>query len=315
MKLIRKTKEDYFQNSNIRDLSDNRKFWKTIKPYFTNKGLNSNKLLVEEKGNLVSNEKQLATIMNSFFINIAKGLEIKDGNESNANTLEDVLDAFNSYPNIERIMRTVKTNEKVSFQPVPQDLVRGIILNLDSSKATPVGDNPADMLKSTVDIHLSFITKIINFSHENGCFPDELKIAKVSPVFKKSDGLDKENYRPASILSHVSKVFERIIYMQIDTFMRDKLSKVLTGYRKNQSIQHCLMSMREMWKNTLDKGGYVSAIFVNLSKVFDTLNHNLLIAKLGTYGFERDPLSFMKSYLNDRQQRVRVKNNFSSWEK
>ena len=290
MKLIRKTKEDYFQNSNIRDLSDNRKFWKTIKPYFTNKGLNSNKLLVEEKGNLASNDKQLATIMNSFFINIAKGLEIKDGNESNANTLEDVLDTFNSYPNIERIMRTVKANEKVSFQPVPQDLVRGIILNLDSSKATPVGDNPADMLKSMVDIHLSFITKIVNFSHENGCFPDELKIAKVSPVFKKNDGLDKENYRPASILSHVSKVFERIMYMQIDTFMRDKLSKVLTGYRKNQSIQHCLMSMLEMWKNTLDKGGYVSAIFMYLSKVFDTLNHNLLIAKLGSYGFESDSL-------------------------
>ena len=61
--LLCKTKTDYFQNLNIRDLSDNRKFWKTIKPYFSNKGLNSNKLLLKEKGNLVSNEKQLATIM------------------------------------------------------------------------------------------------------------------------------------------------------------------------------------------------------------------------------------------------------------
>ena len=65
--LLRKTKTDYFKNLNIRDLSDNRKFWKRIKPYFTNKGLNSNILFLEEKGNLVSNEKQLATIMNSFF--------------------------------------------------------------------------------------------------------------------------------------------------------------------------------------------------------------------------------------------------------
>ena len=75
------------------------------------------------------------------------------------------------------------------------------------------------------------------------------------------------------------------------------------------------MSMLEMWKNTLHKGGYVSAIFMDLSKTFDTLNHNLLIAKLEAYGFERDSLSFMKSYLSDRQQRVRVNNNFSSWEK
>ena len=70
-----------------------------------------------------------------------------------------------------------------------------------------------------------------------------------------------------------------------------------------------------MRKNILDKRGYVFAIFMDLSKVFDTLNHNLLIAKLGAYGFERDSLSFLKSCLSDRQQRVRVNNNFSSWEK
>ena len=229
--------------------------------------------------------------------------------------MEDVLDAFYSHFSTERIRRTIKTNEKFSFQPVPEDLVREIILSLDGSKATPVGDIPADILKSTVNIHLPFITKIINVSFENGRFPDELKLAEVSPIFKKNDDLDKENYRPVSILSHASKVFERIMYMQIDTFMRDKLSKLLTGFRKNHSTQHCLMSMLEMWKNTLDKGGYVSAIFMDLSKAFDTLNHNLLIAKLGAYGFERDSLSFMKSYLKDRQQRVRVNNNFSSWEK
>ena len=75
------------------------------------------------------------------------------------------------------------------------------------------------------------------------------------------------------------------------------------------------MSMFQMWKNTLDKGGYVSAIFMNHSKAFDTLNHKLLITKFGVYGFERDSLSFMKSYINDRQQRVRVNNSFSSSEK
>ena len=165
-----------------------------------------------------------------------------------------------------------------------------------------------------VEINLPFITKIINFSFENGCFPEELKLAEVNPIFKKNDDLDKENYRHVIILSHVSKVFERIMYMQIDTFIRDKF-KLLTGFRKNHSTQHCLMSMLEMWKYTFDKVGYVSAISMDLSKVIDTLNHNLLIARLGAYGFERDLLSFMKIYLNDRQRRARVNNNFSSWEK
>ena len=112
-----------------------------------------------------------------------------------------MLDAFNSQPSIER---------KVSFQPVPEDLLREIILSLDDSKVTPAGDIPADMLKSTVDIHLPFITEIINFSFENGCFPDELKLAEVIPIFKKNDDLDKENYMPVSILSHMSKFFERM---------------------------------------------------------------------------------------------------------
>ena len=111
-------------------------------------------------------------------------------------------------------------------------MLHEIILSLDGSKATPVGDIPVDILKYTVDIHLPFITKIINVSFENGHFPDELKLAEVSPIFKKNNDLDKENYRSASILSHVLKVFERIMYMQIDTFIGEKLSKLLTGFRK-----------------------------------------------------------------------------------
>ena len=122
--------------------------------------------------------------------------------------------------------------KEFSFQSVPEDLLHEIILSLNGSKATPVGDIPVDILKYTVDIHLPFITKIINVSFENGHFPDELKLAELSPIFKKNNDLDKENYRSASILSHVSKVFERIMYMQIDTFIREKLSKLLTGFRK-----------------------------------------------------------------------------------
>ena len=122
--------------------------------------------------------------------------------------------------------------KEFSFQSVPEDLLHEIILSLDGSKATPVGDIPVDILKYTVDIHLPFITKIMNVSFENGHFPDELKLAEVSPIFKKNNDLDKENYRSASILSHVLKVFERIMYMQIDTFIGEKLSKLLTGFRK-----------------------------------------------------------------------------------
>ena len=77
------------------------------------------------------------------------------------------------------------------------------------------------------------------------------------------------------------KVSKRIIYSQIDAFKYDKLSKLLTSFRKNHSTQYCLMYMFEIWKNVLDKGGYVSAMFMDLLKTVDTTHHGLMIAKLG----------------------------------
>ena len=94
------------------------------------------------------------------------------------------------------------------------------------------------MLKSTIDVHVSILTKIINSSIRNGCFPDELKAAEVTPIFKKNDHLDKENYRPVSVLPYVSNIIERVMYIQIENFMEDKLSKLLTSFRKNHSTEH-----------------------------------------------------------------------------
>ena len=102
----------------------------------------------------------------------------------------------------------------------------------------PAGDIPAYLLKVTLDVHFSLVTKIINLPLENGCSPDDLKLAEVRPIFKKNVDLDKENYRPVSALFNVSKVFERIIYSQIDVFMQDKLSNLLTGFRKSHCTQH-----------------------------------------------------------------------------
>ena len=165
----------------------------------------------------------------------------------------------------------------------------------------------------TIDIHVSYLTKIINNCFDNNSFPSKLKLAEVCPIFKKNDCLDKENYRPVSVLPIVAKVFERIIYHQIEQFMKNKLSDQLTGFRKGYSTQKCLVSMIEIWKNIIDKGGYISAIFMDLSKAFDTLNHDLLIAKLGAYGFGTDALRYMRSYLTNRHQRVRINSSYSSW--
>ena len=130
----------YFKNLNVKDLSDNHKFWKTIKPYFTNNALNSNKLLLKEKGNLNSDEKEPATIMNNFFINITKDLELKIDSKGKLNNLEYILRAFEFHLSIETIKKAINTTEKFSFRHVKNDEVQKFIMNLDCSKAMPAGN-------------------------------------------------------------------------------------------------------------------------------------------------------------------------------
>ena len=111
---------------------------------------------------LVSDEKLLASIMNKFFINITESLKLKEDQGRPLVTLNDILKKFIFLPSIDKIRKTYESNKKFSFQQVTEEHVRQVILNIDGSKATPVGDIPADILKVTLDIHLSLITKISN---------------------------------------------------------------------------------------------------------------------------------------------------------
>ena len=117
-----------------------------------------------------------------------------------------------------------------------------------------------------MDIYLPLLTDIINDSFKRGIFPDELKLTEVIPLFKNSDPFDKTNYRPVSLLSHITKVFERVIYKQVNEYIEPFLSKVITGFRKNHNTQHSLLKMLENFKEALDKGNSVCAIFMDLSK-------------------------------------------------
>lgn len=108
------------------------------------------------------------------------------------------------------------------------------------------------------------------------------------------------------MLPATSKVYERLMQAQIIDFISEKLSPFLCGYRKGYSAQHALILLIEHWRKALDKQGYAGAVLMDLSKAFDCINHNLLIAKLDAYGFGQDSLEMMKSYLSNRKQRVKI---------
>ena len=111
----------------------------------------------------------------------------------------------------------------------------------------------------------------------------------------------------------MSKGFERILYNRLNYFMKDKLSNILTGFRKGRSVKHSLLIMIEKWKRTLDENMKVGAMFMDLSKSVDTLNHRLLLAKLKAYVLQPTALNKCK-YLTGRFQRTKISNIYSSWQ-
>ena len=127
-------------------------------------------------------------------------------------------------------------------------------------------------------------------------FPKELKKAEIIPVYKKDNPLKKGSYRPVSLLPHMSKIFERLIYKKINGCMRDKLSKYIMGFKKCHGMQHSLLVMLEKWNKALDKRENVCTIFMDLWKALDSINHDLLLAELTAYEFSENSLKLMCSY-------------------
>ena len=111
-------------------------------------------------------------------------------------------------------------------------------------------------------------------------FLSNLKLADITPIYKKKDPQAKESYRPMSVLPVLSKVFERLIEKQINSFITDYLSDLLCGYRQSFSPQHALTKLIESWRLSLDSRSYSGTVLMDFSEAFDTINHKLLIANL-----------------------------------
>ena len=183
-----------------------------------------------------------------------------------------------NHPSIIKIWNKFKLNKKFSFQCVSEDTVRKVMKSLRSDKAT-VGEIPVNVLKNS-EICFFDLTNCINEAIRNNEFPDSLKLSDITPMYKKLDPCDKANYRPVSVLPLLSKVFEKIIHDQLYQYLENFLSELLCGFRKARSTQHALFKLIQKWQAELDSGGYVGATLMDLSKAYDCLSHDLLIAKL-----------------------------------
>ena len=187
------------------------------------------------------------------------------------------------------------------------------IQKLNSKKASPLNSIPTKILKQNADIFAVLIQKIFNSNLSECYFPKELKAGEVSSLFKSLDAFIKKNYRPVTVSSSVSKIYERVLESQIKSHALGFLSPLLCGFwGGGYGTQHALLRLIEICKGTLDKGGVAGALLMDLSKAFDCLNHEHLIANLSAYGFSLSALRLIHSYLTERKQRVKMNGSFST---
>ena len=323
VKLTRKVKREYFENLNINSVKDNKTFWKTIKPNFTNKSNKSAKIILVENDEIISDNKKIAEIMNSYFVNITKDLNIPeiitiDSPEDLCveclDPIEQILHSYSEHPSILKINEVVNHNMKFSFDKVNQKQIEKEIMELNPKKAAGYDTIPPKVLKDTVKELQAPLSNLFNTCVEGNIFPSDLKYANVSPLFKKDDNTNKENYRPISILPSISKIFERLMFQQITSYVNNIISPYLCGFRKGYNTQHALLHLVNNLNKCLDNHQRVGVFMMDLSKAFDCIPHNLLIAKLYAYGLDKNSLKLIYSYLKGRNQRVKINSDYSSWQ-
>ena len=163
--------------------------------------------------------------MNNFFINITKNSNLKPHKDSSLTDINGISSNLDNHISIKKLKEPFPNivSGDFNFQEVSREDVKKQIINLNVKKSSTNRSIPARILRQCVDVYLPFLTKVRSHAITENIFPDQLKKSEVIPLHKKEDPLKKENYRPVSLLPHVSQVFEWTIYKQINIYMHDKL--------------------------------------------------------------------------------------------
>ena len=199
----------------------NKRFCKTVKPFFSNKIQSSTCITLLENGIVLSDEGKVAEILNNYFVNITETLGIAD--EDGQQPLNDhkdepcltILKRFQSHPSVLKINSSVKSAINFSFRKITVEEMLEQLQNLDPKKGSPQEAIPTKILKSNGDMFCFPFTELFNKLVEESSFPDDMKIADVSSPFKKDDNMSKKNYRTLSLLPTTAKKFERLMHGQL----------------------------------------------------------------------------------------------------
>lgn len=214
-----------------------------------------------------------------------------------------------SDPNLDTNCRDFLFRPTFHLTPTNEKEVENVIGKLKPKNSVGFDEIPVSILKLIKKQISKVLSHLINSSFVAGNFPYLLKISKVVPVYKKGCTKDMTNYRPISILSNVSKIYEKIVYNRLIEFLEvnNLINKVQHGFRPNKSVITAAVSLIESIIESVDRGDETIGIFMDLSKAFDCVEHNLLLTKLSNLGIKGNSLNFIQSYLKGRNQYVEMK--------
>ena len=240
--------------------------------------------------NTITDPFEIANHFNKFFVNIGSEL---------AKKIPIASQSYQSYLRGSHM-------DSFSLFPVTESEILNIVNNLNDKMSAGTDEIPLHILKKSLLPIVSILTELINDSFQNGFFPDELKIAKVCPIFKSGCSASFSNYRPISILSSFSKIYERAMQNRLLKFLmkNDVLGNNQYGFRKNHSTYMALLEMYDKLSLGFDENKITIALFIDLQKAFDSISHDILLYKLHHYGIRGLAYQWFEDYLRNRTQLV-----------
>ena len=289
--LLRKSKANYFSHFFLQHQSNAKKTWDGIRNLINvSKKKNPPPTKLFYKNQERVKNVDIAECLNEFFVNIGSSVEAK------IPTSQKHFSSFLGNAN----------NKSIFLKPCTPTEILEIINSMKSSKSCGPNSIPTNLLIEFSQILVHPLVSIINLSLKGGVFPSLNKEADVCPIHKKGEKHKCENYRPISLLSNISKIFERVMYSRLDKFLdlSEIIYKFQFGFRKNYSTNHALLSIVEQIRSGLDKNMFTCGVFIDLEKAFDTVNHQILISKLYHYGIRGVANKWFSSYLSNRFQKV-----------
>jgi len=295
---IKQTKKQYFVENLEIHKNDQRKTWSLLNELTSRKPKNDSTVSqLKHNDKQITSPIEIANSFNTYFTSIGETL---------ASSIQHDSNSPESY--------LKPTTTTFSIEAPSLETVCKLLEGLNERKAIGLDKIPNRLLKLSASIIAPSLTKIFSKSIETGIFPQEWKLAKVTPIFKKGDKTDPGNYRPISVIPVVSKVFEKIIYDQLFAYFNENnlLVQNQSGFRNLYSTVTALIEATSSWSLNIDKGMFNGIVFIDLQKAFDTIDHSILLTKLKYYGIDNKSIAWFNSYLSNRLQQCSANGTLSS---